>query len=254
MRSTPRRQSEVLVRSCMTSGRSLLLIADIGGYTEYMRFHRMSLAHAEVNTARLLEKVIDAVPDFDLIEIEGDAAFLARPADTLDTDATVALTLQAARAMHRAFHLERNYVATNLCPCDSCTQANNLKLKFVAHIGEVATQTIRQRRKLVGIDVILVHRLLKNSVKVPEYLLLSEELYRTASTAMPDPAHEVSQELDGIGPVRAYFVDLADVPGGAPPLPEQFLLGRIGRTLVVAGSGLPHMLGLRRRRRTASAL
>ena len=44
----------------------------------------MSLAHAEVNTARLLEKVIDAVPAFELIEIEGDAAFLARHADTLD--------------------------------------------------------------------------------------------------------------------------------------------------------------------------
>ena len=69
-------------------------------------------------------------------------------------------------AMHRAFHLERQYVATNLCPCNGCTQADNLKLKFVAHIGEVATQTIRQRRKLVGIDVILVHRLLKNPVQV----------------------------------------------------------------------------------------
>ncbi len=120
-------------------------------------------------------------PEFDLIEIEGDAAFLARQADTVDGDATVALTLDAAMAMHRAFHVERQYVATNLCPCNSCTQATNLKLKFVAHIGEVATQTIRQRRKLVGIDVILVHRLLKNPVEVPEYLLLSEELYHTAN-------------------------------------------------------------------------
>ena len=118
-------------------------------------------------------------------------------------------------AMHRAFHLERQYVATNLCPCASCTQANNLKLKFVAHVGEVATQTIRQRRKLVGIDVILVHRMLKNPVDVPEYLLLSEELYHTASTPMPGPAHEVSQDLEGIGPVRAYFVDVADLPGSA---------------------------------------
>ena len=96
----------------------------------------------------------------------------------MDSDATVALTLDAAMAMHRAFHLERQYVATNLCPCNGCTQATNLKLKFVAHIGEVATQTIRQRRKLVGIDVIHVHRLLKNPVEVPEYLLLSEELYQ----------------------------------------------------------------------------
>ena len=41
----------------METRRALLLIADIGGYTEYMRTHRMSLAHAEVNTARLLEAI-----------------------------------------------------------------------------------------------------------------------------------------------------------------------------------------------------
>ncbi len=237
----------------MTSGHSLLLIADIGGYTDYMRTHRMSLAHAEVNTARLLEKVIDAAPDFELIEIEGDAAFLSRQADALDGDATVALTLQAAMAMHRAFHLERHYVATNLCPCDGCTQANNLKLKFVAHVGEVATQTIRDRRKLVGIDVILVHRLLKNPVEVPEYVLLSEELHRTGDAALPGPAHEVSQDVEGIGQVRAFFVDFADLTGSLPPLPDPSMLGRLGRTLAVAGSGMPYMLGLRRRRRTASA-
>jgi hypothetical protein len=236
----------------MTSGRSLLLIADIGGYTDYMRAHRMSLAHAEVNTARLLEKVIDAAGDFDLIEIEGDAAFLSRSADNLDGDATVTATVQAAVAMHRAFHVERHYVATNLCPCDGCTQADNLKLKFVAHVGEVAAQTIRNRRKLVGIDVIHVHRLLKNPVQVPEYVLFSEDLYRTGETSLPDPVHEVSQDLEGIGPVRSYFVDVKDLSGSLPPLPDPSWLGRLGRTFAVAGTGLPYMLGLRRRR-TASA-
>ena len=113
----------------MATRRALLLIADIGGYTEYMRSHRMSLAHAEVNTARLLEKVIDAAPGFDLIEIEGDAAFLSRRADTLEGDATVAATTRAAVGMHRAFHVERQYVASNLCPCDGCVQAHNLKLQ-----------------------------------------------------------------------------------------------------------------------------
>ena len=95
--------------------------------------------------------------------------------------------------------------------------------------------------------------MLKNPVDVPEYLLLSEELYHTASTPMPGPAHEVSQDLEGIGPVRAYFVDVADLPGALAPLPDPSLLERVGRTLAVAGSGLPYMLGLRRRRRTASA-
>src|SRR3954468_17509185 len=203
----------------MASERAVLLIADIGGYTEYMRAHRMSLAHAEVNTARLLEAVIDAAGDFDLIEIEGDAAFLSRRADPLDGDATVAAMTEAVVGMHLAFHRERRYVASSLCPCDGCVQADNLKLKFVAHVGEVGTQTIRDRRKLIGIDVILVHRLLKNPVQAPEYVLFSEELYRTGGAALGDPMHEVSQDLEGIGVVRTYFVDIGDVAGPPPPMP-----------------------------------
>src|SRR5919107_945560 len=190
----------------MASERVLLLIADIGGYTEYMRTHRMSLAHAEVNTARLLEAIIDAAGDFDLIEIEGDAAFLSLRADGLDGDATAAAMARAVSAMHVAFHRERLHVAKNLCPCDACEQADNLKLKFVAHVGDVAVQTIRDRRKLVGIDVILVHRLLKNQVEVPEYILFSEDLYRTGGTAF-DPVRELPQDFEGIGPVLTYVAD-----------------------------------------------
>jgi Protein of unknown function (DUF2652) len=237
----------------MESGRALFMIADISGYTEYMGSHRMSLAHAEVNTARLLEKVIDAARDFDLIEIEGDAAFLSRQADALDRDAALGATMEAALSMHLAFHLERQYVATNLCPCDFCAQADNLKLKFVAHIGECATQIIKQRRTLVGIDVIFVHRLLKNSVHIPEYVLLSEELYGTGSAALPDPVHEVSQDLEGIGSVRAYFVNVGDSAGSLAPLPDPSWLERIGRTVALAGRGLPYMLGLRPRHHTVSA-
>jgi len=233
------------------SGRALLLIADIGGYTEYMRTHRMSLAHAEVNTARLLEAVIDAAGDFELIEIEGDAAFLSRHADALDAAATADALTQAVAGMHHAFHRERQYVASNLCPCDACEQANNLKLKFVAHVGDVATQTIRDRRKLVGIDVILVHRLLKNSVQVPEYLLFSEELYRNGGDTFAS-VRQAQQELEGIGLVQTYFADIANIAPSPPPIPELGWLGRLARTVDVAGRGMPYMLGLRRPRRVAS--
>ena len=150
--------------------------------------------------------------------------------------------------MHRAFHLERQYVATNLCPCNGCNEANDLKLKFVAHVGEVATQTIRQRSKLIGIDVILVHRMLKSSVNFSEYVLLSEELYRSRHSTLPSPADEVAQDLEGVGPVRSYVMDVADLTASLPPLPGPSLRGRVGRTLSVAGAGMPYMLGLRRRR------
>jgi hypothetical protein len=237
--------------AAMGSERALLLIADIGGYTEYMRTHRMSLAHAEVNTARLLEAVIDAADEFELIEIEGDAAFLSRQADTLDAAATADALTRVVAGMHQAFHRERKFVASNLCPCDACEQANNLKLKFVAHVGDVAIQTIRDRRKLVGIDVILVHRLLKNSVQTPEYLLFSEELYRNGGDTF-DPLQQVEQELEGIGRVQTYFADITSVAGSAPPIPDPGWLERLARTVDVAGRGVPYMLGLRRLRRVAS--
>lgn len=90
----------------METRRALLLIADIGGYTEYMQVHRTILGHAEAATTRLLKRVVDAARDFDLIEIEGDAVFLSRGADALDGGATVAAITEAAVAMHRAFHAE----------------------------------------------------------------------------------------------------------------------------------------------------
>src|SRR5215207_4805407 len=223
----------------MESGRAVLLIADIGGYTDYMSSHRFSLGHAEVNTARMLEKMIDAAPGYDLIEIEGDAAFLSRQADTRDPETTITEILRAAAAMHRAFHVERQYVAANLCPCAGCKEAAVLKLKFVAHIGDVATQTIRDRIKLVGIDVILVHRLLKNPVAIPEYVLVSEELFRAGGESLPDPVHEVAPELEGFGTVRAFFVDVGDLDDSPQPMPRPKWRGRLSRTLAAAGMGLP---------------
>jgi hypothetical protein len=141
-----------------------------------------------------------------------------------------------------------------LCPCDSCTQTRDLKLKFVAHVGEVATQTIKRRRKLIGMDVIFVHRLLKNPVQVPEYVLLSEDLYRSGGTSPPDhPMHEISQDLEGIGPVRTYFVEVEDLAGPLAPVPDPSWPRRFGETVAILGRGLRHKLRLRRPRRTAPA-
>jgi hypothetical protein len=238
----------------MATRRALLLIADIGGYTEYMQFHRSILGHAEAATSRMLDKVVDAAQGFDLIEIEGDAAFLSRDADTLDGPATLFAITQAAVAMHRAFHEERRLVELNVCPCESCTQTSALKLKFVAHVGEVATQTIKRRRKLVGMDVIYVHRLLKNPVQVPEYVLVSEDLYRNWDTASSEPVmQEIAQNLEGIGPVRTYFMDVEDIAAPLAPLADPSWPRRIGGTVGMVGRGLPYILRRRRPPSTASA-
>lgn len=230
----------------------LLLIADIGGYTEYMHFHRSVLGHAEVATTRMLGKVVDAAKGFDLIEIEGDAAFLARDVDGLDGPAALSAITDAAFALHRAFHAERRFIELNLCPCGSCKQTSGLKLKFVAHVGEVATQTIRRRTKLVGVDVIHVHRMLKNPVEVPEYVLVSEQLFRGAAVAPAEPAmQELTLDLEGIGRVQTYFTDIEDVTG--PPVPDPSWPRRVTGTLAMAGRGIPYAFRRPRSRALVSA-
>jgi len=221
--------------------RAVLVIADIGGYTDYMQFHRSVLGHAEAATSRMLDKVIDAARGFDLIEIEGDAAFLSRDEEGLDPSATLSAVTSAVVAMHSAFHRERQLVQLNMCPCGSCKQTGALKLKFVAHVGEVATQTIRRRKKLVGLDVIHVHRMLKNPIDVPEYLLVTDELRGTASTELA--MQDLALDLEGIGPVRTHFVD---VSGLAAPLQPPSWPQRIGGTLAMVGRGLPYAIGRRR--------
>jgi len=235
----------------MSTRRSVLMIADIGGYTEYMQFHRSVLGHAEAATTRMLSKVVTAARGFDLIEIEGDAAFLSRDAEGLDSPDALDAVTSAAIAMHGAFHRERQLVQLNMCPCGSCKQTNALKLKFVAHVGEVATQAIKRRKKLVGLDVILVHRMLKNPVDVPEYLLVTDELFRHSDTASSELAmQEVDLDLEGIGQVRTHFVNVGDlaVPPSYPSWPR-----RIGGTFAMVGRGIPYAIGRRRPPALASA-
>jgi class 3 adenylate cyclase len=240
--------SSAACRFCLVEPRRVvLLIADIGGYTSYMQSHRSMLGHAEAATTRLLKKVVAAAQGFDLVEVEGDAAFLSREVGASGDAAALASVSSAAVAMHRAFHEERRLVERNLCPCESCTQTSELKLKFVAHVGEVATQTIKRRRKLVGMDVIYVHRLLKNAVPVPEYVLLSEDLYRGGSAAAPAyEAREITQDLEGIGPVSTFFVEVSELAGPVAPVPDPSALRRLGVTLGMVGRGLPYALRVRR--------
>jgi hypothetical protein len=226
----------------VTTRRALLLIADIGGYTEYMQSHRSVLGHAEAATRRMLGKVVDAARDFDLIEIEGDATFLSCDADGLDGPATLSAVTDAAVAMHRAFHEERRLVEKNICPCKSCTQTSGLRLKFVAHVGDVATQTIKRRKKLVGIDVIYVHRMLKNSINAPEYVLVSDDVYRNGGTVSSElEMHEIAQDLEGVGQVHTYFVKIEDIPAPLAPPPVLSWRRRLGNSFAMIVQGLPYV-------------
>ncbi len=194
-----------------------------------MQSHRTILGHAEAATTRLLKRVVDAAGDFDLIEIEGDAAFLSREADPLDGEAMSPSSPTLSSPCTARSTWSGGSSSSTCAPATSCTQTSELKLKFVAHVGEVAIQKIKRRRKLVGIDVIFVHRLLKNPVQVSEYVLVSEELYQTGGMSPSDHSvHEIVAGPRG-NRTRAHLLRGDRGPRRAPRSDPGSLVAAAGR-------------------------
>lgn len=226
----------------MSSPATLLVIADIGGYTRFLKMHSVSLVHAQHVVGRLLEAVIGAVrSDLTLAKLEGDAAFFHARAPVDDASLS-----RHVGAMHRAFHRTRADLARNaLCPCDGCQQAGELKIKVVAHLGQVARQKIARREELAGVDVILVHRLLKNDVPVAEYLLVTAPLLPHIEASQRGAERSLTMDIADLGQTDTYYVELPPATDDDDEAPLPYLQ-RKARQLSLAWQTLPYLFGRRK--------
>ncbi|WP_375770663.1 DUF2652 domain-containing protein [Archangium gephyra] len=227
----------------MATQRALLLIADIGGYTRFLKTHSINLAHAHDMVTQLLEAVIDgAASPLKLAKLEGDAAFFYAP---LSEDARVDV-LPAVSAIRAAFeHRKETLRIDRTCTCEGCTQVEQLTLKFVVHQGEVAFQRVKRFTELGGVDVIVVHRMLKNSVPIREYVLMTETLARQLSPGPRERALSLQEELEGLGRYTLRYVPL-DALEPAPALSLQpSALRRLVAWTRMTWRTLPYMLKLK---------
>jgi Protein of unknown function (DUF2652) len=224
----------------MAIRRAVLVIADIGGYTHYMHWNRMHLAHAQLTVATLLESVIDAGKGLKLAKLEGDAAFFWAPGG----DAKV-LVCDGLSRMRQSFLARRERIKEdNICDCESCAQLDNLSLKFVAHEGEVAEQRVKRHVELAGFDVILVHRMLKNQVPVTEYVLMTDVVAQCLDEKFRQLCMPLIHDFEGIGQTSTQYIDLAtsEVP---PTVPEPSTSGRLRARLKLELGALPFVLGIK---------
>ena len=138
-----------------------LVIADISGYTGYLA--GVELDHAQDILADLMDTIVGALrPPFSLSKLEGDAAFVYAPTPEIDGS----LLQDTIEATYFTFRRRlRDIKQSSTCECDACRLIPSLDLKFVVHPGQVAKQTMSGQEELVGRDVILIHRLLKNKVE-----------------------------------------------------------------------------------------
>ena len=226
---------------------AFLLIADIGGYTRFMKVHRMSLAHAQDIVSRLLEVVIETTSGrLTVAKLEGDAVFfyVAYPPGT---EPDLGFVAGEVAAIYRAFH-ERiaDLRASGLCFCDGCTQAGNLKIKFVGHVGEAAIHQVQRFTELAGVDVIVVHRMLKNAVPVPEYLLVTEPVLRGAPPDVKARAQPLSLDVADVGRLDTFFLDLGQAVPRVPERPRRWLLTRLALMMGRGMRTMPYLVGLRK--------
>src|SRR6476619_5750691 len=168
-----------------TAQPACFLIADISGYTGYLA--DVELEHAQDILADLVGAVDSALrPDFRLAKLEGDAAFMAMPAETIDGS----MLLDTIERCYFGFRRRRRDVrqATS-CECNACSRIPDLDLKFVVHHGTAIQHKVAGQQELVGSYVIVVHRLLKNEVVeqlgIDAYALFSQAYIDAADL---DPA------------------------------------------------------------------
>src|SRR5436190_4055561 len=151
------------------------LIADISGYTGYLA--DVELEHAQDILADLIGAVVSSLrPYFRLAKLEGDAAFTFASVERIDGT----MLLDTIERCYFGFRRRRRDVrqATS-CECNACVRIPDLNLKFVVHHGVAILQKVAGREELLGSDVIVVHRLLKNEVVerlgIKAYALISQK-------------------------------------------------------------------------------
>jgi hypothetical protein len=185
-----------------------LVLADISGYTRFVRMHKISLLHAEEIITELMEAVIsEASEPLILNKLEGDAAFLyARGGDPR----TARMTLERVLRFFISFtDRQRELIRAGEggCSCEACCNISNLKLKAIMHHGQAVIKQVHQLTELAGSDVILAHRLLKNTIGADEYLLLTEDFFRLSGGLLDREPRMHTESYDEIGQVKArvYF-------------------------------------------------
>jgi hypothetical protein len=185
-----------------------LLIADISGYTSYLA--GVELDHAHEILTDLLEVIVGKIKSLlTIAKLEGDAVF----AYALESKVTRGETLlELIESTYAVFHdritSSRRHTT---CQCRACQNMPSLDLKFFIHHGDYIVQDVMGIHELVGSDVNLIHRLLKNHVTEntgwKAYALLTERALEHIGLR-PTNMHKQTEAYEHLGETKTYSYDL----------------------------------------------
>lgn len=146
-------------------------VPDITGFTRF-------IATADINFTKevipaLLRKLIDAnITKMKVGEIEGDAIFFYKTGRL----PAVSKVAEQCKIIYKTFSDFIQSVQESDPENYNLYLANSqLGLKIIIHYGNISVANIKGRTKLLGPDVIIAHKLLKNNIDEYNYVLLTDK-------------------------------------------------------------------------------
>jgi len=230
--------------------KAVTVLADISGYTRFIKLHGMALAHAESIITELLDSIIDHTEHpLTLNKLEGDAVLFYALADE-NPQQVAESVLRQVNGFFKAFSTRKQEIGVDaLCNCDGCTEVVHLNIKAVVNFGDVVVRQVRQFVEISGTSVIVAHRLMKNSVPLDEYILLAEDFEHVLGGSL-EGGTRITEQCEGIGAVNASYYP--PIPYEVlPPVPDLKRRFRLVRHAIsyMASKGVQSLFGIAPKRK-----
>lgn len=180
---------------------TLICIPDISGFTEFMSETDFELSSKVIPT--LLNNIIYANDvGLKVSEIEGDAVLFFKTGKM----PPLKVLVDQCQNFYNEFYEQLKALREKYKNEKGASKIPEiLGLKIILHYGEeVAFTKVGNKIKLFGEDLIIAHRLLKNKIRMDEYILLSEGVTKYFKE------HELDKEFDW-GTVKKNFTEYAHV-------------------------------------------
>jgi len=185
-----------------------LVIADISGFTSYLA--KVELEHAHEILTDLLETIVKEFKTLLTIsKLEGDAVFAYGPETRTPNGERI---LELIENTYVAFRRQRETSRRNTtCTCNACKAIPTLDLKFFVHHGDYIVQEVSGIHELVGSDVNLIHRLMKNHITAntgwKAYILFTNDAFQHMEVH-PEGLHEQFETYEFLGDIQTLSLNL----------------------------------------------
>jgi hypothetical protein len=186
-----------------------LILMEVSADPSALNRQGPSAHQTEQIITEILRNVLDSLHiPLTLNKLEGNAAFLYAVAD----NGNVTVARNVAWQAIEFFKVFRASEAIRA-----------LRFRVLLHFGQAAFKNVRQFEEIAGEDVILIHRLLKNSISFQEYVLMTERFHRLSGGLDARTGEMRLETAEGLGQVAVRVFPFAraaerneDIRAGQP--------------------------------------